>query len=72
MFKGRLKFKGSFKDVSRKFKGIYRKFQGCIKEVSRAFKGSLWKYQGCFKKVSWMFQLRLKVVSSSFRGFKGI
>ena len=37
VFKGCLKFKGSFKDVSMKFqgsfKGVYRKFQGCFQEV---------------------------------------
>ena len=37
------------------------KFSGNCKEVFR-------KFQGCFKKVSWVFQLRLKGVSSSFKG----
>ena len=44
-FKGRLKFQGCFKEVSRmflgRFKGAYRKFQGCFMKVSRVFHGSL-------------------------------
>ena len=65
LFKGCLKCKGCFKEVLRvfteSFKGISREFKGCFKEVSG-------KYQGCFKKVSRLFQLRLKDVSSNFKG----
>ena len=59
------KFKGCFKEVLSVFQEISKKFQECFKAV-------LGKYQECFKKVSWVFRLRLKGVSSSFRGFKGI
>ena len=44
LFKGCLKFQGSFKEVLRvfteSFKGVSRKFKGCFKEVSRVLKGS--------------------------------
>ena len=36
-------------------------------DVSRKFKESL-KFKGCFKDVSRMFQLRLKGISSSYKG----
>ena len=45
LFKGCLKFKGSFKEVLRvfteSFKGVSRKFYGCFKEISRVFQESL-------------------------------
>ena len=69
LFKGYLKFKRSFKDISRKFlrlftenfMGVSRKFQECFKEVSG-------KFQGCFKKVSRMFQGSFKLVYSKYQG----
>ena len=82
-FKGCLKFKWCFKDVSKKFfvclqkvprvfltslKGVSKKFQECFKEVSG-------KLQGCSRKVSRVIQLTLKGVSSSYNireSFKGV
>ena len=63
LFKKYLKFKGSFKDVSRmfqrSFKGVYRKFQvppGSLKDVSKKFQkgfGEVFeKFQGSFQKFS--------------------
>ena len=51
-------FQGSFRSVSRKFQERFREVSG--------------KYQGCFKKVLWVFQVRLKGVSSSFKGFSRV
>ena len=52
VFKGCLMFKGSFKDV-------WRKFQGCLEKVLRVYTKS-------FRSVSRKFQLRLKEVSRVF------
>ena len=53
LFKECLKFKGSFKDVLRKFQVVLRRFQKSFKEVSKVFQGSfkgiLRKFQGYFK-----------------------
>ena len=43
---------------------LSRKFRECFKEV-------LGKCQGGFKKVSRVFQVRLKGISSNFKGFQG-
>ena len=52
LFKGYLKFKRSFKDISRKF---FRLFTENFKEVSRVFleyfKGVSRKFQGCLEEV---------------------
>ena len=53
LFKGYLEFKGSFKDVLRKFYGCLQKisgvFPGCFKEVSRVFQGTdIEKIHPCF------------------------
>ena len=61
-------FQGSFKGVSRKFKGFFKSdlsgmfqgsFQGCFEGILRVFKGSfnnvLIKFQGRLRKVTWMF-----------------
>ena len=37
------------------------KFKKCFKEDSV-------KFHGCLKKISWVFQVRLKSASSSFKG----
>ena len=42
-------FQRSFKDVSKKIKGVSRKFQECFKEVSRVFLESL-------RKIPWVFE----------------
>ena len=60
MFKRCLKLKGSFKDVSRKFKE-------CIQKVSRVFKED---FKGSFKSVSKKFHK--KVLTKIEGGFKGI
>ena len=52
-----LKFQGGFKDVLRKL-GVFAKN---VKDVSR-------KLHECFKEVSRVFQVRLKGISSSFKG----
>ena len=54
LFKWCLKFKGSFKDVSRKFKV-------CFKEVSRLFQGS-------FSEISSVFQESFMGVSTKISG----
>ena len=46
VFQWCLKFKGSFKDVSKKYKGYFKKVSRVINEVSE-------KFQGCFKKFHW-------------------
>ena len=56
-------FQGSFRSVSTKFQECF--FQECFKEISG-------KFQECFKKVSRVFQLRLKGVSSSFKGLSRV
>ena len=70
LFKGYLKFKGSFKDVS-------RKFQGCVKEVLRVFtenvKDASRKFKGCFKEVSRVVQGIFREISRVFQwSFKGV
>ena len=64
-FKECLKFNGSFKE-------FLRLFQGCFKEVSRVFQGILREISRVLKKVFGVFQLRLRGVSSSFKGVSRI
>ena len=58
-FQGCLRFKGSFKDVS-------RKFQGCLLKVPWVFLGSLKGFYGSLKSVSWKIQECFKKVSGKY------
>ena len=59
------------------FKGVSRKFQGRFKKFSRvfhkSFNGVSRKFQGCLKEVSRVFQESFKGVSRNFQGsFKDV
>ena len=54
------------------FKGVSRKFQGNFKKVSRVcVKYVLKNFQGCFMKVLMLFQKSLRSVSRQFSWLKG-
>ena len=67
-----LKFQGCFKEVSRvltkSFRGVSRKFKGCLKEISRVFQRSFREVSRALKESSKGVQVRLKGISSSFKG----
>ena len=61
LFKGCLKFQGSFKEVLRVFTKVLRKFKWCFKEASRVFQES-------FREISRQFQESFKGISSKIEG----
>ena len=76
MFEVLRKFQGCFEEVLRviteSFKGVSRKFKGCFKKILRVFHTSFREISRVFKENSKGIKVRLKCISSSFKGFKDI